>query len=538
MNGAAQAILWQVWRRHRWGLSADLAYLAIGPAIVELLPLNMGKQPVANLLGLAGIAVLTHLVGVFSYGFEADLAKKESGYPPRDFVLPVSNWTLTCWPAIGGAAALLISWLILAAGVWRPCGYETPLWWPGAAAAALLGMSQAIGWTPFSHHWLRFVVAIVTCGTITAVGAAAAGLFDADERLLLGGFAAVWTLFVAAAYVGVGRSRRGEPVSWRWLDRIGSRFATSRRAARGAFRSPLRAQLWFEMRRHGWMLPTFLATILVCFVPILLVPNGQALPAWKILAMIASLPPLLAGIVALGFGKSDAVQRGTVMPQFMATRPISCARFIAAKMLAAALSVLISCGLVLVVLLPWLLRSGTQQSLSILWQGVPTWKVVTMGTLAVVYWVAFTWRQLAGSIWVALTGRDCVGVVNSFAFSLFLMAAAAVGVWLSLYPESYQKLLVFVPWCMAVMLIAKIAAGSWCAQQLMLRGLLSPHTVGLLLAVWCAAVAISCGVIFWLTPGDLWARVSLVQVVCGVVLTAPFARLAGTPLALSFNRHR
>ncbi|HWB07939.1 MAG TPA: hypothetical protein VG826_01755 [Pirellulales bacterium] len=529
-------MLWQIWRRHRWGLSADLAYLATAPAVVALIPLEFGKKPVADVLGLVGVAVLTHLVGVFSYGFDADLVKKESVYPVRGFVLPVSNWTLT-WPAIAGAAAIIAAWPLIALGVWRPCGYATPLWWPGVAVTALLGVSQALGWTPFAHHWLRLVLAVFTGGAFAAMGAIAVALFDADERLLVGAFATVWTFSFVAAYFGVGRARRGEPVAWRWLDRVGPRFARNR-AALGAFRSPLRAQLWLEMRRHGWMTPIFLVTVLACVIPMLLLPNSPAVPAWRILAIVAGMPLLLAGVVATGFGKADPFQRGVLLPQFMATRPVSCGHFVAAKMLAAALSVLVSCGILLAVMLPWFFRPDNLRSFSALWQGVSTSKVVAVATLVIVYWIALSWRQLAAGMWVALSGREWVGVVSAFGFGSALICATFAGLWLSYHPDSRERLAAFTPWCLPAMLIAKIAAGSCCARQLLLRRLMSPYTVGLFLAVWCAVVASSCGFIVWLTPRDLWTRASIAQVICGVVLMIPFARLAGAPLALSFNRHR
>jgi hypothetical protein len=533
MSRAGQAILWQFWRRHHWGLSIDLVFLAIAPAIVAFFPID-NKRLVADVLGFPGIAVLTHLVGIFSYGFEADLAKKESGYPQRGFVLPVSNWTLTSWPAMSGATAIVAAWLVMAVGVWRPGGYAPPVWWPGVALSTLLAISQAVGWTPFSHYWLRFFLAVVAGSALAATGALAIGLFADKEMLLVGAFTVTWTLSFAAAYIGVGRARRGEPVTCRWLDRLGSRLAKSNRAARGAFRSPLRAQLWFEMRRNGWMMPLFVATMLLCVLPMLLLRPGPAVPAWRVLAIVCGLPPLLAGVVALGFGKADPFQRGVLLPQFMATRPVSCARLVGAKMLAAALTVLISCGIELAVLLPWFFRSDNHQSLSALWHGVSTWKVVTVAVLAVASWMVLSWRQLAGGLWVALTGREWVGIVNAYAFSSFVLSAFVVGLWLFYHPERLELVPGFVPWCLAAMLIAKTAAGVWCARQLLLRRLIAARTVATFFVVWCAVAASVCGAILWLAP----AGVSAGQLICGAALVVPFTRLAGAPLALAFNRHR
>jgi hypothetical protein len=534
MHLAGHAILWQLWRRHRWGLSADLVYLTIAPAVVAIVPLEAGKRPVADLLGLVGVAVLAHLLGVFSYGFDADLAKKESGYPLRAFVLPASNGTLARWPAIGGAAALVAAWLVMAVGLWRPCGYATPLWWPGAALAALLGMSQAIGWTPFSHYWLRLVLAVATAGTLVAIGAMAVALFNAHEMLLVGAFASVWTMSLAGAYLGVRRARRGEPVAPRWLDRVGSPLVISNRAATGAFGSPLRAQLWFEMRRQGWIMPLFVATVLLCVLPMLLMRNSPAVPAWRILAITAGLPPLLAGVVALGFGKADPFQRGVVLTQFTATRPVSCAGLVAAKMLVAAFTVLISCGIWLAVMLPWFLRSDNYRSFAVFGQGLPTWKVVAVAALVIVCWIALSWRQLAGGMWVGLTGREWVGTVSAFGFASVLICATSVGLWLSFHPEHRDRVPGFAPWCMAVVVIAKAAAGSWCAWQLVVRRLMSPQVVGWVFIVWCAVAASLCSGIVWLAPGGI----SKADLVFGTVLVVPFARLVGAPLALSFNRHR
>jgi hypothetical protein len=534
MRGAGQALLWQLWRRHHWGLSADLAWLTVAPTIVWFLTSDRIKQPVASVFGLLGIGVLTHLVGVFSYGFETDLAKKESGYPLRAFVLPVSTRTLTTWPMISGALALIVVWLVTAVGVWQPCGFATPVFWPGFAVAAFLGLAQAIGWTPLPLHLLRVVLAVVTVTVLVAMAALVIGLFGANEILVVGVFTAAWGVCFEVAHAGVERARRGEPIVWRWVELIASRVKSSRRPAPRAFRSPLRAQLWFEMRRHGWIMPVFLLTVLLCVVPMLLIRSNPAVPAWRILAIVASLLPLMSGIVAMGFGKADAYQRGLLLPHFTATRPITCVRFVAAKMLAAAFTVLISCGILLAVVLPWLFRSDNYQSFSVLWQGVLAWKAVVVGMLIVVTWVVLSWRQLAGGMWVSLSGRPWVANVNAFTFAILFLSSIPAGFWLFYHPEHRAPVLAGVPWLVGLMIATKILTGALCARQLVLRRLMTSPLVGRLFAVWFAVVASACGILIWLLP----AEISIPQLLCAVALLVPFTRLVGAPLALSFNRHR
>lgn len=534
MRGPGQAILWQLWRRHFWGLSIDVVYFAIAPVVVWLLPADVVKQAAANILGLVGIGVLTHLVGIFGYGFEADLAKKESGYPQRPFVLPVTTWSLTSWPAVSGAITVFSAWLVLAIGLWRPIGYQTPLFWPGAALAVLLGLSQAIGWAPFSVYWMRFFLAIVTVGAMAAIAISVIALFSPGEPLLVGAFAVTWGVCFVAANAGVARARRGKPVSWRWLDRLVARPRSARRGALRPFRSPLAAQLWFEMRRQGWFLPVFVATMLVFVVPMLLIRPSNVLPAWRVLAIVSSLPPLLAGVVATGFGKADPFQRGLLLPQFMATRPITCARYVAAKMLAALFTVLISCALVFAVILPWLFSLDHTQNLSWLSHDVPMWKAVLATTLIGAVWIALSWRQLTAGIWVALTGRTWVGVASAYAFAAILLSAIMVGLWLVYHPEQRELALAVVPWCFGLMLVPKGLFGIWCARQLRARQLLPIFMIARFTFTWFAVVASLAGLAVWLLP----AGISVPQVICGIVLLIPFSRLVGAPLALSFNRHR
>ena len=55
------------------------------------------------------------------------------------------------------------------------------------------------------------------------------------------------------------------------------------------------------------------------------------------------------------------------------------------------------------------------------------------------------------------------------------------------------------------------------------------------MVAWLAVVAALCGLAFYLLPG---AYAVPTNVVPGVALFVPFARLAGAPLALEWNRHR
>ena len=160
--------------------------------------------------------------------------------------------------------------------------------------------------------------------------------------------------------------------------------------------------------------------------------------------------------------------------------------------------------------------------------------MILFATLAVAVWVALTWRQLACGLWVSLTGREWVAVTNSFVFAALLVAAMLAGFWFSYHPEHRERALAAVPWLIALMLVPKMLAGFWCVRQLVMRRLMTPALVGQLLFVWFAAVAVLSGLAVALLP-EATVTASLL---CGIAMAVPFSRLAGAPLALSFNRHR
>src|SRR5438445_549260 len=112
------AIAWPIWRRHRFGLigiSFSLGYEAsvatLIAAIVRFNPAAAGafreewSRSVLLLIGFVLAFSFMYLIGVFSYGFDADLSARESCFPPGLFRLPIGTLALAGWPMVFGAAA-------------------------------------------------------------------------------------------------------------------------------------------------------------------------------------------------------------------------------------------------------------------------------------------------------------------------------------------------------------------------------------------------------------------------------------------------
>src|SRR5262249_1995163 len=149
MRFPAQAIAWELWWRHRWGLSLALLY---GVAVVlflqlvppEALARSIGEAVLAealaqqsitvpelklllgNFLMLPLVAALLHQLVVFVYGIQANVSTKESNYPGRMFTLPVRTVMLVTWPMLYGAIAVALTTSAIVGGVQRPCGVELP----------------------------------------------------------------------------------------------------------------------------------------------------------------------------------------------------------------------------------------------------------------------------------------------------------------------------------------------------------------------------------------------------------------------------
>jgi hypothetical protein len=249
---AAAGLAWLIWTRHRIALTL-FAAAVLGAVLGRAL--FAGAQsvwPMAAVTLIVGQA-LVYLPVIFALGRDYRLEATESGFPPRLWHLPMRTWQLVGWPMLWGSSLVCGMWLVLAAGVLRPCGYPVPLWWPGLLLAVNLTWLQTLLWTPFPLPWLRPVVLIPI---VTAVSVSPAFLFltlGAPETLVCGLLAVLILVAYGIALAGVSRARHGRVRQWEWPVRIP---ATCLRAD---FGSPARAQRWYEWRRCGWAFPLMVA---------------------------------------------------------------------------------------------------------------------------------------------------------------------------------------------------------------------------------------------------------------------------------------
>ncbi len=539
LRSPAQAILWQIFWRSRWGFLAAGAFLLLSIALSHLLPrhwtIQLGDDAVPAVgwfFGVSCLFVNVMLIAPFSM----------SGEDARNFtfawhmlVLPVRTSALVAWPLISGCLTVAVFWLIGASLVFRPTGMAVPLWWPAAALALFLSTFQALAWTPFAQRWLHGVLTVAVFISPLLVLLLGVAL---DVRL--SEFAATAVLIALipiawlAAYSGVARARRSEFYDWRAWGRFTQWLARWRPAASHPFRSMQRAQLWYECRAL-MIVPVFIACMLPCFLFVpALDPHNVAL-GWRLLGILLAAPVLVAVFAGGALGNLIDPLSKHESSTFVLVRPISSLTIIRGKLVLAAIMTAAIWILFLGYASLLLVRPGFIQSIQAAASSAGTWKAVGFPILVLSLLMLFTWKTMVETLWIVLTGRKWVEMSFNFAVAGLIFVSVGIGLWIGFHPEWHAAALAAIPWFMGLLLVIKLAAAIFVVVGLLHWRLTTAGGVALMTAMWLAVVFALCALALGLLPAEL---APATQVIPAIALTIPFARLAGAPLALQWNRHR
>ncbi|HEX3532487.1 MAG TPA: hypothetical protein VH988_35975 [Thermoanaerobaculia bacterium] len=545
MRSPAAAIAWEFRQRHRWGLIAVAGYLLV-LGTIKLLILGPGQgvnfaddESFALVVVVPLTATFMYFLAVFSFGLAGDLAARQSMYPARLFTLPVTTAALAGWPMLYGTAAMAILWpatRLLA--VW-PSGVDIPMIWPALLAAALLAWTQALTWMSYPLPGLRVIVTVLWLAVIDAVVLLALH-FKASEPVMLAILAPHLPLAYLAARFAVARARRGDVPDWRGLFTRLGRIAPIAPIApiadglprRGDhFPSPARAQAWFEQRRHGRSLPAMVGIVLPFELALLFLFSDTPAIVFETFLGVLLTPPFMAAFAAA------TVSSG--MTPFIATRPMTGAALLAAKLKMTIWSTLAAWLLALAAIPLALTLSGTwpvvidraRQGI----EAVGTPRVIVIVFLGLAGLLASTWKQLVQSLYIGLTGREWIIKSSVFLALSFLAVIVPLAHWISRNGSVQATLWDALPWIAAVLVCCKMSAAVWIATRLYDSRLLSDRTLVLGAACWSVAVLALYGLLVWFFSTPLIPRYFLVLI---AILEIPLARLSAAPLALAWNRHR
>ena len=478
-------------------------------------------------------ATATYFLSVFTFGLDGDLAARKSMYPSRRFALPVTTTALTAWPMLYGSAAMVTLWLALRTTATWPAGIVIPRFWPAFLAMSLLGWTQALTWMPYPVAGLRIVVTVLWLAIIDTTALIALH-FNAGEWLMIGILAPQIPLAYIVARHSVARARRGEIPDWRGLSL--PRFGSVRRAPN--FRSPAAAQSWFEWRRHGWSVPVWVAILLPFELLLLWGARDSASLAFTILLGVLLTPPFIATFAASAVSTSRSDAGESSGNAFLATRPLTDAQLVAAKLKMAVRSALVAWVIVIITVPIALKLSGTSSLVLNAWRRDSEFlgmaRAVVLTLLIVGGCIAATSTQLVQSLYIGLTGRTSLIKASVFLTIGFVFLFGPFAEWLS---DSGRLGQVWsaLPTIFGVLAAAKMGAIVWIGHRLFRQRLVSDRALIGGAVLWSAAVFALYGVLAWLLDAPHIPHYLLMLI---AILTIPIARLSAAPVSLASSRHR
>lgn len=481
-------------------------------------------------------AAVLYLLAVFSFGLSGDLAARQSMYPPRLLTLPVTTAALAGWPMLFGAVAMVVLAQATRLASW-PSAAEPPFWLL-LFAPVLLAWTQVLMWMSYPVRGLRVVAAVVKLIAIDLIAIVAIEL-KPRESVMAAVLAPLLLLAWVVAYAAVARARCGDVPDWR------NTFAPLASLARllprrKQFASPLGAQTWCEWRQHGWALPVQVALVLPFACGLLFLDPTAPSFVTISLAVMALTPPIMASFVASTVRKASPGGDDYGLAPFLATRPLTSAALIAAKLRVSILSTLITWVLVIAAV-PLAL------SLSNTWPvvierardlrdliGLP--RAIAVTVLAVLALVATTWKRLVTSLYIGLSGRPWIVRTHIGATLVLLVAAIPFAQWIDdNVVDIVIRILDAVPMAAVILVAVKMPAAAWIAIRLDRSRLIEPRALVTAAAVWLVAVLVLYAVFAWIAGSPLIARYVLLLI---AILAIPLTRLSAAPLALAANRHR
>lgn len=565
MHSPALAIAWELWCRNRWGIGLLVSALLLLSAACLLLPQGAVREPIFPLSVILFAVGFLYVMSMFLY-CEFREGTLSSGFPRRMFTLPVRSSLLVACPMLYGTAALALLWVMTALLIWLPVGIE-PAWWLLPLLAVGLAWMQAVCWAVPGSSLTKVIAACIVVPalkySLEMVAMAVVYFVDPSTGYhradFIGSRPVIITVFSACflplAYVvavlGVARDRVGMQLGfaqsgrlikhvWCWLPHL-----------REPFSSAARAQLWFEWRSKGFILPLFAACFLL-FVAVVVAPFLGPRQLLSALLILVGLVPLVAFFVGYGLGKTSFWARDLRLSSWHATRPLSSGALATAKLNTAALSALASWLLLFLVTPLWLILVGRFDDVSRVLaerlQPFSAWQVVALAVVGFLGLCGLTWGQLVAGLGLSIMGRTWV-VNGAMGFYLVLVTAVVlVGRWVYAHPNDSATVFAALSWLMGGLAILKVLGFGWAFHALGHRKLLEWRSLGTALGLWLLAACCLVTLAYGLLPaqglpvsanvGQSINRVPIHLIALGAILSLPLVRLTAAPLGLAWNRIR
>ncbi len=533
MRSPGAAVAWEFHHRQRWHLIGLAVYVLV---LGLIKPLSIGDGFAAFALVPFSMTFM-YFIAVFTFGMTGDLAARQSIYPARMFTLPVSTAALAGWPMLYGTATMATLWLmvrVLARGPWQ---LELPIVWPGFMGAVVLAWMQVFTWMPYGMRGLRVITAIAVLLALDTAVILAVN-YQWSEAALIAFLAPQLPVAYVCARAAVARARRGHAPDWSLFSRGGTEEGAR---PRPPFRSSGAAQLWFEWRRNGKSLPMMVAIVLPFELSLPFITGyGSTWFIFELLIFILLTPIVMAGFAGSTVSKANPFGREVYgVTPFTATRPLTSAQLIAAKLKMAIWSTL-AAWVVLLVAVPLGFAWSGADSVLLEWA---RWATDTLGAARAIVFallvlggsIVTTWMMMVQGLYLGLTGREWIVKTSGFVGLVIVMAIGPTFEWISDNAGVQRWLWDWWRVFPAALVLVKLIAAIWIAIRLSRGGLLSDRALVMGAACWTLAVFALYGVLVWWVDTHFLARYVFMLF---AILAVPLVRVAAAPLALAWNRHR
>lgn len=569
--------------RNRIALASMGGFLALFVATIAVIGAHK-LSPAFLAVGMLGV-VLSYLLllAIFIYQ-DADVGTASSAYPSHMFTLPVRTSKLVFVPMMLGTAVTFGVSFLLVVSV-RHGGAEIALFWPATLIATILALLQAIFWSSWGVPYAKLLLTLIS---LPALGIAVSTRIAAhmSEPQLCAEMVAVIAICYGVAYVGVARARSGGAVRQFSLKASNSSepsphtvtFQQARQ--KRPFRSAAAAQLWYEWRLHGMVLPVISVLLVGLFYLLFLSyglgdtlspvpfvePNKDGfVPTISTFVTIYYLPllmliPFVSWVVGCGARRNDLKRGDRTFQLFYGTRPMSDVALVNAKLKGAAVSVIVTWILVIGLTLPLIRLHGgyfnvnsqivvyadrTKNLAQLLgpYLGTTEWLHIAAFLFLA---MALTWRNYAIGFWTELSGKAWLHRGYPLALILGITVFQAFSTISSGSPHPWLTIDLIALVASGLVVVKLVTATILAAYQKLSGGL----KFGTMIA---GAVALS---VFGIVLSEAWlyltetyrsqmaqARVSAqlsldVLFVAIALLAIPMVRILAAPIMLSWNRHR
>ncbi|UCD50925.1 MAG: hypothetical protein JSW27_25795 [Phycisphaerales bacterium] len=416
------------------------------------------------------------------------------GFPTRMYILPAKTSLLVSAQMVSGTLAGVLIYLVTAAGAWIILGARWPLLGPSFFLAIFLAWNMAIMWCAPGLSITKAPPAMLIWGALLVwVGRrygidslpmhptkmwASVTLGELLTMTLLGASAC------AVAVVGVSRDRRGDSPELKriktWLEQ---EVAGQARHDRN-FSSAVAAQMWFEVRTKGHLVPIANAVIqfLIAVVYLCSRPDGTEATMLIVAALIVPLGcPYFVGLLA---GSCSSSGEPRQMDSFRAIRPMSTAALAHVMLRNGGLSVLLTwsgwlASFLLLAVCVNITGHGPEffATLADSYEKIGFGRLVLVGLLVAIC----SWTAMASAASSAMSDRrwtPWIPRIAVIAISLLLVYFHARGL---IAPTQYVTL--FRTFCWTI--------GSWCSVTTLLafyrarrRRLITDRAIGLATSGW------------------------------------------------------